>query len=245
MALLTSWSVINSPAAASADLDINGGVINVTTVNNRFPAVVYDNITHLGAGVVTYVGETLQVTTVAFSASNNVTYKLTLTQEIDGETRNQTFFYTSDANASLAEICAAFVAQINNSSFRVTASGSGSPLTLTAQAGYAKFVVTLVSNFTSQTTGTPGVYAAYTGAQLIAKGVEDAVAGTNYHYWKFTFARPLPANNTLAKAEEIEHSLYIADTTNGDTLRDTLNAALKGLSSSTLFPNRTNSVVIS
>lgn len=245
MALLTSWSVINSPQAASADLDINGGVINVTTVNNRFPAVVYDNITHLGAGVVTYVAEQLQITTVVFTNSNNVTYKLTLTQEVDGETKNQTFFYTSDANASLAEICAAFVAQINNSSFKVTASGSGSPLTLTAQAGYPKFTVTLVSNFTSQSTGTPGIYEAYSGDQLIAKGVTDAASGTDYHYWKFTFARPLPSNNTLAKAEEIEHTLYIADSANGDTLRDTLNAALKGLSSSTLFPNRTNSVVIS
>lgn len=245
MALLTSWSVINSPAAASADLDINGGVINVTTVNNRFPAVVYDNITHLGAGVVTYVGETLQVTTLSFSTSNNTTYKFTLSQEVNGETKMQTFFYTSDANASGTEIANAFVAQVNASSFKVTASGTTSPIILTAQAGYPIFKVTLVANFSTQNTSTPGVAAAYTGAQLIAKGVEDAQAGTNYHYWKFTFARPLPANNTLAKAEEVEHSLYIADSTNGDTLRDTLNAALKGLSSSTLFPNRTNSVVIS
>ena len=245
MALINSWSVINSPQAASADLDINGGVINVTTVNNRFPAVVYDNLTHLGAGVVTFVAEQLQVTTLVFSAANNTTYKFTLSQEIDGETRMQTFFYTSDANATTAEICAAFVAQVNASSFKVTASGSGSPITLTAQAGYPIFKVTLVANFTSQATGTAGIAAAYTGEQLLALGVEDAQAGTNYHYWKFTFANPLPSNNTLAKAEEIGHSLYIADSANGDTLRDTLNAALKGLSSSTLFPNRTNSVVIS
>jgi hypothetical protein len=245
MALINSWSVINSPQAASADLDINGGVINVTTVNNRFPAVVYDNLTHLGAGVVTFVAEQLQVTTLVFSAANNTTYKFTLSQEIDGETRMQTFFYTSDANATTAEICAAFVAQVNASSFKVTASGSGSPITLTAQAGYPIFKVTLVANFTSQATGTAGIAAAYTGAQLLALGVTDAAVGTNYHYWKFTFANPLPSNNTLAKAEEIGHSLYIADSANGDTLRDTLNAALKGLSSSTLFPNRTNSVVIS
>lgn len=245
MALINSWSVINSPQAASADLDINGGVINVTTVNNRFPAVVYDNLTHLGAGVVTFVAEQLQVTTLVFSAANNTTYKFTLSQEVDGETKMQTFFYTSDANATTAEICAAFVAQVNASSFKVTASGSGSPITLTAQAGYPIFKVTLVANFTSQATGTAGIAAAYTGEQLLALGVEDAQAGTNYHYWKFTFANPLPSNNTMAKAEEIGHSLYIADSANGDTLRDTLNAALKGLSSSTLFPNRTNSVVIS
>ena len=133
MSLLQSTSVINSPQAASADLDINGGVINVTTVNNRFPAVVYDNLTHLGAGVVTFVAEQLQVTTLVFSAANNTTYKFTLSQEIDGETRMQTFFYTSDANATTAEICAAFVAQVNASSFKVTASGSGSPITLTAK----------------------------------------------------------------------------------------------------------------
>lgn len=245
MALINSWSVINSPQAASADLDINGGVINVTTVNNRFPAVVYDNLTHLGAGVVTFVAEQLQSTTLVFSAANNTTYKFTLSQEVDGETKMQTFFYTSDANATASEICAAFVAQVNASSFKVTASGSGSPITLTAQAGYPIFKVTLVANFTSQATGAAGIAAAYTGAQLLALGVEDAQAGTNYHYWKFTFANPLPSNNTMAKAEEIGHSLYIADSANGDTLRDTLNAALKGLSSSTLFPNRTNSVVIS
>ena len=245
MALINSWSVINSPQAASADLDINGGVINVTTVNNRFPAVVYDNITHLGAGVVTFVAEQLQQTTLVFSAANNTTYKFTLSQEVDGETKMQTFFYTSDANATVGEICAAFVAQVNASSFKVTASGSGSPITLDAQAGYPIFKVTLVANFTSQATGTAGIAAAYTGAQLLALGVEDAQAGTNYHYWKFTFANPLPSNNTMAKAEEVGHSLYIANSANGDTLRDTLNAALKGLSSSTLFPNRTNSVVIS
>jgi len=249
MALINSWSVINSPQAASADLDINGGVINVTTVNNRFPAVVYDNLTHLGAGVVTFVAEQLQQTTLVYAASNNVTYKFTLSQEIDGETKMQTFFYTSTANATTTpgEIADAFVAQVNASGFKVTASGSGSPITLDAQAGYPIFKVTLVANFTSQATGTAGIAAAYTGAQLLALGVEDAQAGTNYHYWKFTFANPLPSNNTMAKAEEVGHSLYIADSANGngDTLRDTLNAALKGLSSSTLFPNRTNSVVIS
>jgi hypothetical protein len=245
MALINSWSVINSPQAASADLDINGGVINVTTVNNRFPAVVYDNLTHLGAGVEDFAAEVLQITNVVFTASNNVTYVLSISQQIDGEVRSRRFFYTADSTASDSEICAAFVAQINAADLKITASGSGSPLTLTAQAGYPVFVVTLNTAFTSQSTSQAGVYATYTGAQLLAMGVEDAAVGTNYHYWKFTFAKPLPSNNTMAKAEEVGHSLYIADSANGDTLRDTLNAALKGLSSSTLFPNRTNSVVIS
>ena len=247
MALINSWSVINSPQAASADLDINGGVINVTTVNNRFPAVVYDNLTHLGAGVEDFAAEVLQITSVVYSASNNVTYVLSISQQIDGEVRSRRFFYTSSANATTnpGEIAAALVTQINAADLKITASGSVSPITLTAQAGYPVFTVTLNTAFTSQSTSQAGVYATYTGAQLLAMGVEDAAVGTNYHYWKFTFAKPLPSNNTMAKAEEVGHSLYIADSANGDTLRDTLNAALKGLSSSTLFPNRTNSVVIS
>jgi hypothetical protein len=247
MALINSWSVINSPQAASADLDINGGVINVTTVNNRFPAVVYDNITHLGAGVVTYQAEVLQITGVTFSASNNVTYVLSISQQIDGEVRSRRFFHTASSNASVGEIASSFVTQINTSDLHITASGAGSPITLTAQAGYPIFVVTLNTAFTSQSTSQAGKFGAYTGAQLIAMGVTDAAVGTNYHYWKFTFANPLPSNNTMAKAEEIGHTLYIADSSNGygDTLRATLNNALKGASASTLFPNRTNSVIVS
>jgi|NOAtaT_6_FD_contig_111_550296_length_1995_multi_3_in_0_out_0_2 hypothetical protein len=242
MSLLQSTSVINSPQAASADLSVNGGVINVTTVDNQFPAVRYSNIRTGGAGAVLFTGEQLQVTTVAFSAANNATYKLSVSQIINGEAVNRTFFYTSDSNATAAEICAAFVAQINASEVKITASGSGSPLTLTAQAGYPIFTVTLVANFTSQTTGTAGIAAAYTGDQLIALGVANALSGTDYNYWNFTYVRDLVSNNTLAKGEELEHTLFIAAGTDGDALAASILGMLDG-TDATFFPQETNSVV--
>jgi hypothetical protein len=242
MSLLQSTSVINSPAATSGDLSVNGGVVNVTTVDNQFPAVRYSNIRTGGAGAVAFTAEDLQVTTVAFSAANNTTYVLSISQQINGEVRSRRFFYTSDSSATVGEIATAFVTQINASELNITASGTGSPLTLTANAGFPIFVVTLNTAFTSQTLVNSGKFAAYTGDQLIALGVANALSGTNYHYWNFTYVRDLVSNNTLAKGEELEHTLFIADGTEGDALIASIQGMLDG-SDTTFFPEFTNSVV--
>lgn len=240
MSLLKTYSVLNTVAAASADLVIEGGVLRVAgTVGNKFPRVDYLSIQKGGSKGVAYTPETLQIATITIAATNNTRYSFAFTQLINGTVKSQTFNYISDATGTAAEIGAAIKGWLE-SLFQVTVSVTGSVSTVTAVTGSPIFVAVNVSNTVVLVT-TPGVIAAYTGAQLVALGITDATVGQNYHYWNFTYVRTLPSNNTIAKGEEIEHTLFILDGTDGDTLLAELQGTLDG-SSATFFPEETASV---
>lgn len=89
--------------------------------------------------------ETLNVQTLTFTAANSTDYSFSVKQTINGVDKIVNFFYTSDATATAAEIATAIVntfnAQNAQNGIFVTATGSASPVTLTAQAGYPLFTV--------------------------------------------------------------------------------------------------------
>jgi len=89
--------------------------------------------------------ETLSVQTLTFSAANSTVYSFKVSQMVDGALKVVSFNYTSDATATAGEIATAIVdtfnAQVAQGGIYVTASGSSSPVTLTAQAGYPLFTV--------------------------------------------------------------------------------------------------------
>ena len=242
MALIKTYSVLNTVAAASADLDIEGGVLKMkSTVGDKFPSVDYLSISKGSSKGVAYTPEVLQIATITIVAGNNTRYSFTFSQLIDGVVKSQTFNYTSDSNSTgqEARIGAAIKAWIQ-ALFQATVSVTTGVSTVTAVAGSPIFVVANVTGTTIAVT-TPGVIAAYTGAQLVAMGITDATSGQNYHYWNFTYVRNLPANNTIAKGEQVEHTLFILDGANGDTLLLELQGALDG-SDATFFPAETASV---
>lgn len=94
--------------------------------------------------------ETANVQTLTFTAANSTVYSFKVSQMVDRALKVVSFYYTSDATATAAEIAAAIVntfnAQNAQNGIYVTASGSGSPVTLTGQSGYPLFTVYDVSS---------------------------------------------------------------------------------------------------
>ncbi len=229
MSILKTYSVLNSVAASAADITLNGGVLAVAnTENNAFPPMPVDRIYKQTSGATAYVAETLQVQTLTFTAANSTEYSFCLQQDIDGVIKVQKFSYVSDSTGTAAEIAAAILAMVNSSGFKITATGSGSPVTLTAQTGYPVFVCTKIAGFSATATTTAGVYAKYTGDQLLALGITAAQSGTNYAWLTLTYSAPKADTLTLSTAQDIEHTLFIADETDTADFITAMNNLLKG-----------------
>ena len=106
--------------------------------------------------------EIVNVQTGTVTAANNFDYSFKVRQVVNGVVKVVSFFYTSDATGSQAEVVTAvintFNAQNAQGGIFVTATGSTS-ITLTGQAGYPLFDVYDVSGNLSFATG----MATYTG----------------------------------------------------------------------------------
>lgn len=207
---MDSNCVLNNPTGA-ADISLLDRKLSLTSsavLVGTFPALDYRYID--GADIITGVAETSQVTTVAFTAANNTTYRFAINQIVNGNPVTYIVRYVSDSTATAAEIASAFVAQINAqtgaTSIQVTASGAGTPITLTADSGYPTFTVQAIENIGTITNTVAGVIAAGQGATLAAKGVAGATSGTTYTEYRFNYyvsAAPqmdtftLQGNNTL------------------------------------------------
>ena len=94
--------------------------------------------------------ETLNVQSLAITAANNAEYYFSVKQTVNGVDKIVNFFYVSDATGTQAEVTAAiiatFTAQLAQGGIYVTATGSTSPATLTANAGYPLFTIYNVSS---------------------------------------------------------------------------------------------------
>jgi len=94
--------------------------------------------------------EQVNVQTLSFTAANSTNYSFRVSQVVNGVLRIASFNYLSDATATAAEIAAAIVAtfnaQVAQGSIFVTATGSGSPVTLTANEGFPLFTIYDVSS---------------------------------------------------------------------------------------------------
>jgi hypothetical protein len=87
----------------------------------------------------------------------------------------QTFTYTSDSTATLAEIVSGLKTQIDAATAAgqlfITTGGASPNITLTAVAGYATFTVTVIQGDMTASITTPGVVAVGTPAALALKGI--------------------------------------------------------------------------
>ena len=152
--------------------------------------------------------EQVNIQTGTVTAANNFDYSFKVRQVVNGIVRIVSFFYTSDATGSQAEVVTAvintFNAQNAQNGIFVTATGSTS-ITLTGQAGYPLFDVFDVSGNLSFASG------------MASQSVD--VTGV--------------ANSTAApiKVKIVGHGYLTGQTVNFDNLDVTVNSALiEGLS---------------
>jgi hypothetical protein len=121
-------------------LKIKDSVFNQSTVYTPVTPVVF------AAGCKRALQEQSASFDITFTAANNQTYAFTIEQVVNEKLQVIPFSYTSDSTGSAAEIASAFVSAINAAtSLRVTASGTGSPITVVAQpivnGGTANFTI--------------------------------------------------------------------------------------------------------
>lgn len=137
------------------------------------------------ASITPSVGETSQVVLVTPTATANSVYTLMIQQYnfSTGRTYTGTYTYTTAASGDTATtICNAFKSQINadqNIKISTDLPGVGTA-TLTAEAGFPVFTVTVLSaggGLTAPTT-TPGVVAVGTPAALALQGITVGAANT-------------------------------------------------------------------
>lgn len=188
--MTNTYSVLNTIAAAGADLTLVGRKLNVaitpSTGSGVFPTIDYvfinDEVT------IAANAEVLQVSTETFVAANSTTYKFAIAQLVGGELKFATITYTSGSSATAAEIRDALAAEVNaHTELGIVATVAGSVVTLTAVAGTPVFTVQAISNITHATT-TPGEFAAGVGADLLADGIVGVLSGSNYSQYVFTYA---------------------------------------------------------
>lgn len=179
--------VLNNVAASAADISLSGGILTIVLDDNGTKLVTdYQLIKRPANTKKVSVAETLQVSTVTYTYAANTVYAFTVSQDIDGKTLSRTISIDT-SNPGLgtdALVAAAIVKKFNLLGFKITASGAASPVTLTAITGYAKFTIVGLSNVTVAT-GTAGVYAVNTYADLVARGITGGVAGNVYTSYEF------------------------------------------------------------
>jgi hypothetical protein len=183
--------VLNSIAASAADLVVQDGRISVnntaTTANPFLPMdtiglkVASGETLESGTyrkGILKYLLESGYIASVSYSVNSLTTYTMIIGQQVGDNYISETISYPSDSNATDAEIAAALVAQINASQLRITATGSATPITLTADASYPLFNIQYTSNLTA-VTGMPTYAPNATEADAITAVIAPhATAGT-------------------------------------------------------------------
>ncbi len=146
--------VLDSIAASAADLVVSNGLIgvnNTDTAGNPFVPVetiglkvatgeTLEDGTYR-KGILKYLLESVYVASVSYSVANSTTYSMVIGQQVGDNFISETINYPSDSTATDAEIAAALVAAVNASQLQITATGSATPITLTADAGYPLFTV--------------------------------------------------------------------------------------------------------
>lgn len=185
-------ALINTVAASAADITYSNGTLTIAVDNGTFPAMFVPNIKNFTK--VTGVAETLQTSTVTFTAANSTLYELAISQEVGAPNGAPATFvasYTSDSTCTEQEVVDAFIDLINSqtgeSAIHVTATdGGASTITLTAQAGYTFFTASAVTNMTVAA-GVTGIAPQGIGATLAAEGISGATSGTTYTTYIFEY----------------------------------------------------------
>lgn len=204
--------VLNSVAASGADATIAGSILTMK-VNDAGLIRNFD-LTVLKRGSLvktTTVAEVLQVSTVTYTFALNSAFSFTVSQEIDGVKKTAVITVNTTAPGITTDaLVASYIAKlVNAQGFKITVSGSASPVTLTAQAGYPKFDIKAVAN-TAIATTTAGVNAVNTYASMTAQGITGQTSGSTYTSYKFINGNRKPGLfGREAIIEEEEVNIYL------------------------------------
>lgn len=170
--------VMNAPVAAN--FSVANGLISISGLTDAFPK--FSTLRLLTEGLEeSQVAQTSNFS-VAFTAANNTTYALNVTgvNTLTGLTEARKVSFTSDATGTAAEIAGALVNLVNSLPFGATATGTGTPVTI---SGPASLVVVNAGN-TTVTSGNATIAPNGTPSVAITQSIAPsgtaalAVAGT-------------------------------------------------------------------
>jgi len=162
--------VMNAPVAAN--FSVANGLISISGLTDAFPK--FSTLRLLTDGLEeSQVAQTSNFS-VAFTAANNTSYALNVTgvNTLTGLTEARKVSFTSDATGTAAEIAGALVNLVNSLPFGATATGTGTPVTI---SGPASLVVVDAGN-TTVASGNPTI--APNGAPSVAITQSIAPSGT-------------------------------------------------------------------
>lgn len=170
--------VMNAPVAAN--FSVANGLISISGLTDAFPK--FSTLRLLTEGLEeSQVAQTSNFS-VAFTAANTTTYAINVTgvNTLTGLTESRQVSYTSDATATAGEIAGALVNLVNSLPFGATATGTGTPVTISGPASLvvanAGNTTVTSANATIAPNGTPSV--AITQSIAPSGTAALAVAGT-------------------------------------------------------------------
>ena len=128
-----SKNTLNTIAGA-ADVTVSKGVLTITGL----PKELKLNLITSASTLLPSLVEQVEILEVSYTAANNTLYKFVVSQIIDGVLVQKNVEFLSDANGTDAEIATALVDSFNaqKGEVKAVASGSGSPITFTADAKF-------------------------------------------------------------------------------------------------------------
>lgn len=165
--------VMNAPVAAN--FSVANGLISISGLTDAFPK--FSTLRLLTEGLEeSQVAQTSNFS-VAFAANNNTTYAINVTgvNTLTGLTEARKVSFTSDASGTAAEIAGALVNLVNSLPFGATATGTGTPITI---SGPASLVVVNAGNTTVTSGNTISPAPSAITQSIAAAAAPNAAAGT-------------------------------------------------------------------
>jgi hypothetical protein len=161
---------MNAPVAAN--FSVANGIINIAGLTDALPK--FSSLRLLTDGL-----EESQIAqpsdfSVAFTAANNTTYAINVTgvNTLTGLVETRPVSFTSDATGTAAEIASGLVALVNALPFGATATGSGTPVTISGPAG----LLVVNAGNTTVTSGNAVIAPDGTPADAITQSITAASA---------------------------------------------------------------------
>lgn len=229
---------LNTVGAAAADFSVVDGVVTLTGVGS-FP---YDKIqTQIKKQI--YVAAVARVTVITFSApaAAGEEFNVTISQPQGSNNVFPQLFSLKSTNTSATTIAqafkTAFETAVSNGLLFGTASGAADAITITGTTAFPMLRVLGTTANISLNVTAAGNPAINTGAQLIAAGVEGAVATNNYT--TFTFQNATPTGDIVEDgiARQLIYAVNEGDANAAALITAMTNVLSGGLSNSPLVAN--------
>lgn len=145
-------------ATSNANTGVSGGSLSLVCTSGDTLAEALAKLPSIRRNQITKIKTTkskteiVQIGTITYTPASNTRYAFYIDQVINGVTNTILVDYTSDSTGTDAEIAAAILANVNaaqaSGAIQVVATGSATPVTLTAQTGYPLFTVRTVTGVT-------------------------------------------------------------------------------------------------